>query len=282
MHPEALFEFELFGKEFGLYPYGLCIAIGLLACVFVLFFYTKKFNFDPDVMDFTFFVAIFAIAGGFLSASLFQSLYEYIATGVWSFPSGLTVMGGIVGGVVMFLLIYFGVGHFVFKSRNNIHVAQFNEILRIAPCCITVAHAFGRIGCLFAGCCHGEYLGKEYVFGGILMDVYGGPTGYYVPIQLYEALFLFALFAVLSVLYFKRFNVTASVYLVVYGIWRIVIEEFRTDVGRPRLWIFTPSQWQSSIFILLGIAIFLFFYFKKYPIFLKKSNEGATKQSKVE
>ena len=225
-------------------------------------------------MDFTFFVGIFAIAGGIISASLFQSLYEYIATGVWDFPSGLTVMGGIVGGVIMFILIYFGVGHFLFKDKGNLHVKSFNEILRIAPCCITVAHGFGRIGCLFAGCCHGEYLGKDYVFGGILMDVYGGPTGYYVPTQLYEALFLFGLFALLSVLYFKRFNLLASVYLVVYGCWRIIIEFFRTDVGRPKFLFFTPSQWQSCIFIVLGVLIFLYYYYKKYPIFLKKANDS--------
>ena len=34
-------------------------------------------------------------------------------------------------------------------------------MLSIAPCSITVAHGFGRVGCFFAGCCYGIETGTK-------------------------------------------------------------------------------------------------------------------------
>ena len=155
MHPGPLFSIG----SFKVYPYGVCIAMGLIACLIVFFAYTSKMGVNETVQDFVYFVAIFAIALGFLSAKLFQAFYDYLANPEAGFnfaEAGLTVMGGLVGGIIMFLAIYFGVGHLVFKNKNNMHITQFNEVLRVAPACITVAHAFGRIGCLMAGCCYGR------------------------------------------------------------------------------------------------------------------------------
>jgi len=259
MHPGPLF--SVFG--YNVYPYGTLIALGLIACLVVFFLYTNKMGMNKDVQDFVYFVAIFAIALGFLSAKLFQALYDYIAHPELGFDfmgAGLTVMGGIVGGVIMFIAIYFGIGHFIFKKRNNIHITQFNEILRVAPACITVAHAFGRLGCLMAGCCYGRVTTSE--FFGIYMR---GANR--LPTQLYEAIFLFILFAVISVLYFKKFNYTHVLYLVAYAIWRFVIEFFRSDYvgGSGAL---RPSQWQSIIFILVAVAIVVYYKIRKYPTFV--------------
>jgi prolipoprotein diacylglyceryltransferase len=123
------------------------------------------------------------------------------------------------------------------------------------------------------GCCHGAYLGKDYVFGGIWMETNKG-TGYFVPTQLYEALFLFALFAVLSVLYFKRCNFTMATYLIAYAVWRMFIEFFRTDERGAIILGLAPSQWQSVVFLVLGVGLIAFYYFKKIPFFLPKDKPG--------
>lgn len=269
MYYKPVLSFELFNKEFNIYLYGIFIALGLLACIFVFYHYTSKKKVPNDVQDFTFFVAILAIAFGFLGAKLFQAFYDYIETGEFDFyNAGLTVMGGIIGGASTFLITYFLIGHFLFKGKKNgLHVKCFNEILLVAPLCITIAHAFGRLGCLMSGCCHGAYLGKEYVFGGIWMRAPDtGKIGYHVPTQLYEALFLFALFAVLSVLYFKRYNILMQIYLIAYGVWRFLIEYARTDyVGGAKDALFRPSQLQSFVFIGIGIVMLIFYYIKKIP-----------------
>ena len=130
------------------------------------------------------------------------------------------------------------------------------------------------------------------MFGGIFLPArkningvnYGvvNKAGYYIPTQLYEALFLFALFAVLSVLYFKRSNILMQIYLIAYGVWRIIIEFFRDDhVGvLVKGSILTPSQWQSIVFILVGIALLVIYKLLKIPFVLSKDEKEKTKEKK--
>ena len=57
--------------------YGLMIAVGILACFGVLYYYGKKKKIEEDFIDFIFFNAIVAIVLGFGSAALFQATYNY-------------------------------------------------------------------------------------------------------------------------------------------------------------------------------------------------------------
>ena len=277
MHPQPLF--KIFGL--GVYPYGILIGIGILACLLVFFYYTKRKNMPEKVQDFTFFVAIGAIVLGFLFAKLYQAVYDWIETGRFDFyGAGFTAMGGFIGGAATFLLIYFLVGKYLFKGdEKSIHIKEFNKTLGVAPICITIAHAFGRLGCLMAGCCHGAKVGEEYVFGTVKRYSYLASSdklifkGYYVPVQLYEALFLFALFGVLTYLYFNRCNIVMSIYLISYGVWRLIIEFFRTDARGAIVLGLAPSQWQSFVFIAGGIAIIVFYLIRKIPLFFPKEKK---------
>ena len=278
MHPDPLFTFSLFGTKLSVYLYGLFIAVGLIACIGVFFLYTKKMNMSQKVQDFTFFVAIVAIAFGFLIAKFYQAIYDWVENGFNEFDfygAGITAMGGFVGGAAVFLIVYFLAGKYTFTGKDKgLHKKELNKTFCVAPCSITIAHAFGRIGCLMAGCCHGAFLSEDYTFGGIYMKV-DGRWGYYVPTQLYESLFLFVLFAVLSVMYLKRSNITMHVYLIAYGVWRIIIEFFRTDYRGAIVLGLAPSQWQSIIFIAGGIALFIIYYVRKVP-FVRKPEEAQT------
>ena len=270
--------FELFGRE--VYLYGVFIAVGILACMLVFYLYTSKRKLPSTLQDFVFFVAIFAIAIGFLFAMLFQSFYDWLENPTQEFriTSSITVMGGLIGGALSFLIIYFCFGKYVFRrgKDKDAHLKYFSDIFDVAPLCIVIAHAFGRIGCLMGGCCHGKFLSNDPVFGGLYMTTSIG-TGYFVPTQLYEAIFLFVLFAVLSVLYFKGCKITMHIYLIAYGVWRIIIEFFRVD---ERGFVFlglAPSQWQSIVFIAIGVVLFVVYTYKKWPFFKQKE-----KQEKIE
>lgn len=279
MHPSSILSFSIFGHNVSIYLYGLFIAVGILACLVVFFVYTKHRGMSEKMQDFSFVVAIIAIALGFLAAKFYQAVYDYIenpSQGFDFYNAGITAMGGFIGGAAAFIAAYFGLGALVFKGKEKgLHIKEFNTILNVAPICIVIAHAFGRLGCLMAGCCHGSYLGAEYVFGGIYMRC-DGVWGYYVPTQLYEALFLFALFAVLTVLYYKKnCNITAHIYLIAYGVWRIIIEIFRTDYRGAFILGLAPSQWQSIIFIMGGAGLVLFYALKKIPFFFPKNTFAA-------
>ena len=66
-----------------------------------------------------------------------------------------------------------------------------------------------------------------------------------------------------------------QVYLIAYGVWRFVIEFFRTDARGAALLGLYPSQWQSIIFIAGGIALFIIYYVRKVP-FVRKPEEAQT------
>ncbi len=246
MYPHELF--------FGIHLYGVMIALGILACFAVLFLVGKRKGVNPSFLDFTFYTAIFAIAFGFVSATLFQATYNYIddPEGGFHLGDGFTFIGGLIGGVITFLVIYFA-----FRKKLS---GSITQILPIAPCCIAVAHAFGRIGCAFAGCCYGKITESA-----LSMYNHGANR---IPVQLYESLFLFIVFGVLTILYLKKdFKQTLPVYLIVYGIFRFIIEYFRGD-ERGKLFgsdIVSPSQFWSILMVVIGVALFFWFarLFKK-------------------
>ncbi len=270
MYPYPIF--TIFGNDVMLY--GVCIAVGIIACLIAFYIFSKKFGMPEKVQDYVFFILIGGLATGFLSAMVFQGFYNWLDGKPFKIiGAGLTVMGGLIGGAGCFLILYFAVGKFYFKGKEKgLHKKHFNTLLRIAPACICIAHAFGRIGCLMAGCCHGAYLGQEFVFGGLYMDGTTHGWGYYVPIQLYESLFLFALATTLIVLYLKRCNITMSIYLIGYGVWRFIVEFLRTDYRgfNPTLY---PSQWLSILFVLGGIALMLIYRYMKIPFILPKKEQ---------
>lgn len=253
--------------------YGIMIAVGILACFFVLTLCGKKFKIQEKFIDFVYFNGIAAIALGFGAAALFQATYNYIENPANGFDlkSGITFIGGLIGGVIAFLG-----GYAIFRKRYK---SRVTDILSIAPCCILIAHAFGRIGCFFAGCCHGAETDAWY---GIYM--YASSFGKYakvVPTHLFEAIFLFALFAICFILLWKKkFRYNLSVYLIAYGIFRFFIEYLRADDRGEFIPGISPSQFWSILMVVIGVGLI----FLMRWLFQKRDAELAleAEQAKLE
>ena len=244
----------------GLDLYWWMIVVGIIAAMVSFRLLHERAGISVKVFNFSLIVAVFGIVLGYLTAVLFQSWYNYLDTGVFKWGVGATFYGGLIGAVIVFLAIYFGAGHFIFKDK--LHIREFNKMLSLIMPCIVIAHGFGRIGCLFDGCCYGA---ETNSWIGINMYT-GGEWQNRVPIQLFEALFLFALFAVLIYLLInKKCEYTASIYLISYGVWRFAIEYARDDVrGSSGIGFLTPSQLTAIIMILAGVGlIFLYKYLLK-------------------
>lgn len=232
--------------------YGVMIAVGILACFAVLFYTSKKKGLQENFTDFVFYNAIVAIVIGFGSAAVFQAFYDFIENPSAGFhiekDGGITFIGGLIGGVASFLL-----GYAIFRKR---YTTKLIDLLPIAPCCILIAHAFGRVGCFFAGCCYGKT--TDSIFGmkfpKIAEKVY--------PTMLYEAIFLFLLFGVLFYLLMrKNFRHNMSVYLMAYGIFRFFIEYLRGDHRGELVAGISPSQFWSILMVVFGVGlIFLMNY----------------------
>ena len=224
--------------------YGIMIAIGIVCCFLLLFYYGKKRKIDSKFIDFVFYNAIAAIALGFFSAALFQATYNYIDNpeGGFDLGGGITFIGGLIGGVATFLILYF-----IFRKKFE---GKLLDILSFAPCCITIAHAFGRVGCFMAGCCYGK---ETDSFLGVQFPSLSGPVH---PTQLYEAVFLFVLCAVIFLLVMKwNFKHGLSVYLIAYGIFRFFIEYLRDDYVGDFIPGIRPSQFWSILMTIAGVGL---------------------------
>lgn len=241
MLPGALFSIG----PFSVHMYGVMIAIGLLACFLVLWYYSKKKNIDPSFVDFVFYDGIAAIVLGFGGGMLFQAFYNYLEhpENGFRFGSGMTFIGGLIAGAAVFLI-----GYFAFRKKLK---GLLVDILSILPCCILVAHGFGRIGCFFAGCCYGvetdSFLGVK--FPGLPNPVH--------PTQLYEAAFLFIMFGICSYLVLKKdFQYNLPLYLASYGVFRFLIEFLRGDDRGAFVGVLSPSQFWSIGMILMAVAVY--------------------------
>ena len=272
MHPEALIYFtsnHSVGAP-GLYPYGLCMGIGIILCfVFLLFTMWKK-KFNEASSDMILLIGIFGTGFGIFAAMLFQSFYNFLADPSAGFHlGGMTFIGGLIGGVVSFLGVYF-LYIYLIRPRTKIKIlakpmnATLTDALPFIPIGICIAHAFGRLGCLFAGCCYGKETDAWYGMQVAAPSSHTLPVNV-VPTQLFEMIFLLVLAGVMAFLYFKyRFNYNFSVYMIAYGIWRFIIEFVRDD-SRGNLVgdLITPSQFWSIFMVILGVG---YIFLQKYVL----------------
>ena len=251
----------------GINLYSVCLLVGVL---FALFFADRaivKKNFSLPLQRLVLIGGFSAVILGCGSAALFQSFYDFLATGQFVLGSGMTFFGGLIGGVVVFLLVWFPIGSKTCPDHDE-PKKRFPDMLDIAAACVPVAHGFGRLGCLFAGCCHGAETEAWYGIRMLVESDGGKVWKTVVPTQLYEAIFLFLLGAVLIWLLVsrsgKRRLPLMSLYAFFYGVWRFVIEYFRADDrGGSIVSFLSPSQLTAVFLILFGIGYFALWLWKR-------------------
>lgn len=243
--------------------YTIFLGIGILGAIVTYRFFAEKKKIYWRVQNLVVLTAAISVIVGYFSAVMFQAFYNIKERGgfVIDASTGATFYGGLIGGAACFLLVYFGIGHFMIKNKE--HIKSFFAVADIAAASIAVAHALGRIGCLMAGCCHGGETDEWY---GIYMVAMGHKV---VPIQLYEALFLFALFGFFVWRLLKNRSCNLPLYMAIYGVWRFVIEYFRRDYrGSTVVDFLSPSQFIAVLMVLGAIAL----YFGQRAILKKQEN----------
>ncbi len=241
-------------KFLGLTLYEWCMIVGILLALFSARILADGRRAPAKLQTLSFLVAYAAIVGGYGCAVLFQGLYNFIETGVFSLGrnTGATFYGGLIGGAAIFFLGYFGLGKLILK---DLPVKYLKTATDCGACAIAIAHCVGRLGCTFAGCCYGV---ETDSWIGVYFPSVGAKV---VPTQLIECIFLLLLFAVLLFVFFKTDISCMGVYLTGYAVFRFIIEFWRDDprgsVGIP----LSPSQLVAIVLFFLGIACLLLFKF---------------------
>ncbi len=251
MHP-TLLELQLGSWRLPLHSYGLMIAIGFLVGISVVKKLSVRNAMDPEqIADLSFWL----LMTGFLGARVL-----FVITRMDYFLSNpLEILKVWEGGLVFFGGLITATAYaFWFFRKHRLNVWKMIDVLSPG---VVVAHAFGRIGCLAAGCCYGRPTGQPW---GIRLEselveasLRGIPLH---PTQLYESSALFILFGgLMFISKNKRFDGQVGLtYFMLYPIIRSIIEVFRGDTVRGFVidGILSTSQFISIlVFIAAGVML---------------------------
>jgi phosphatidylglycerol:prolipoprotein diacylglycerol transferase len=230
MHP-ILFEIpriDLGAWTLGPIPirmYGLMIGIGFILAITLASHRAKKEGINPDrILDMGVYLLLAAIIGSRLLYVL-TAWHEFARNplevfAIWK--GGLVFYGGLLAAVPTGIW---------YVRKHSLPVWKTADIL--APS-IALGHAFGRLGCFFAGCCYGAPCNGPVCItftNAQSLAPLGVPL---FPTQLMESAGEFTIFGLLLLLVrFKRFDGQIfGFYLIFYAVLRFVIEFFRGDVAR--------------------------------------------------
>lgn len=178
-----------------------------------------------------------------------QELVEMLRSGALFTQNrlGLVFYGGLIGAIP---------GGLLGARLAHIHLGDY--VPSMLPC-IPLGHAFGRVGCLLAGCCYGvpTSLPLGVVYRNPISDVPEGIPLF--PVQALESLLLLGIFVVL-LLYARRANPARQIvglYLLLYSACRFGLEYLRYDQIRGRFGLFSTSQWISAGLFAVGAMCFM-------------------------
>ena len=232
--------------------YGLMIAIGLLATLFVTCHRAKKRALSVDAVES---IVLLAVIFGFLGAKLlyvivnFKAFLEKPMSVLGS--EGFVVYGGIIVGVL---------AAYIYCRRKKLDFLTYADLCMPG---VALAQGFGRLGCFMAGCCYGAE--TDSVLGVVFPAGSMAPAGVKLwPTQLFSAVGDFILCVILLLLAQKksRRGMILGLYLAFYSVGRFIVEFFRND-ARGFVGALSTSQF-ISIFI-LAAAVLVLLYTGKRP-----------------
>ena len=260
----------------GFHTWGLMITLAFSAACLVLAVRSRRVGIDPDRLVPLYLLApVLGLAGArllhFTMAEpklFFSHPLAYFDPG----QGGFAFYGGVILGVI---------GGLIWARMAKIPLLKLCDLA--APA-IMLGLALGRIGCFFAGCCHGRPVGLAETGtliafqGGRVVTVAGFPWVALVyiknvgvgdifdvpifPTQAWESIGAFSLFLFLSWMwrYHRRFDgQIMGMMLVLYAGLRFTVETFRGDVirGVDYLGLFSTSQMVSFAGFAIGLSLLI-------------------------
>lgn len=239
--------------------YGTLIALGaLIGFIYLSQKLKKRHKVSIDSSQNLFIMLLLA---GFIGGKLLYYLEDisvYIAE-----PQ--LMLDRLGGGFVFYGSLLFCLPVVVLFARSHkIPLLQMLDHISITAC---IAHIFGRMGCLGAGCCHGT-VAESIPWAITYTDPACAASPLNTPLHptpIYSIILISSIMIVLLLVEKKqRFEGQLFlIYVTLYAIGRSIIEEFRGDEARGFLLdgFFSHSQF-ISLLMIIGAAG-LYFYLKR-------------------
>lgn len=242
---------EIFNRQIP--TYGLCLLIAIIVVLILSTKTAKKYDYTfYDLLIVGGFSLLFALPSGSILYAIvtydFKQIIDNIINGNFNAFGGIVFYGAFIGGALGAML--------------GIHIAKLNvgTVEKIVVPYIPIGHAIGRIGCVLAGCCYGmEYSGPFAIYYSNSVAGISPEIGHF-PVQPVEALLNIGVCLLLLLMkrkVNKRFELT-SIYFILYGIIRFILEFLRGDEIRGVYFSLSTSQWIALALTVIGGAYLLF------------------------
>jgi|GEM_PF-76484 len=251
---------SVFGRPIPMY--GLCALTGLLFAAGLIILTIRKRRDYSKIHIIN--IPIFAAIGAFLGAHIvyfftrfdfFLNSMQHLDVVFESWDNFHLVFTEVLGGMVFYGgLLGAILAAFIYCKAAKAEFSLYADLF--APA-IPLFHAFGRVGCVFAGCCYGI----EASWGLPYTHTHDGVTETVtrLPLPLIEAGFNLLIMVILLALRNKHLKKGSllGIYFISYALVRFIDEFFRGDEIRGKLFGISTSQWISIIVLALGIYMLL-------------------------
>lgn len=243
--------------KFTVHGYGLMIGIGFLAAVFLGGYLAKRRGLsDNDFTNIAMLVLIIGFAGGKLLHVIVE-FKAFLADPLSVIGSeGFAVYGGIITGIATI---------YVYCRIKKLDFLRYIDLFGVV---VPLNQAFGRVGCLLAGCCYGKETTSPFSL--VFPEGCSAPAHVHlIPTQPIMAAGNFAIFLTVLTGYLascpkkgsddlpKRRYVSGlsfCMYLILYSIGRFIIEFFRDD-PRGNVGSLSTSQFIAIFTFAAGLAL---------------------------
>lgn len=256
---------------FTAHVYGLMIGIGAISAYLMAEFRAKRQGLEYEKI---FNLFIWCVIGGILGAKLLFIIVEIpnIIKNpeiLLNLQEGFIVYGGIIFGIL---------SGFLYCRKQKWNFLTYFDLVMPS---IALAQGFGRIGCIFAGCCYGEETASKLhvIYHTSRFAPLNVPM---VPTQIISSILNFAHFFIL-IFFAKRKKAegqVAALYLIFYSLGRFILEFFRGDLERGQVGALSTSQFISIFILILGIALFFICMMKKKPVKIDEETAAAEDNQK--
>jgi phosphatidylglycerol:prolipoprotein diacylglycerol transferase len=236
--------------------YGVLLATAVVLALWTLRLRADHAGMDgAHLVDFALWLVIWALVGAklLLIAVEFPRYLSDPASLVGVLRAGGVFLGGFIAAIIAAVVLL-----------RRYKLAALPTFDVIVPS-LALGHSIGRIGCLMAGCCWGAACDLPWAItytDPVAHERLGTPLFHPVhPFPIYEALFNFGLYLLLSALFKRRLAAgrVFATYLVLYGIGRFLLEWTRGDAVRGFVLggILSTSQLISLGLIAVGVGLHL-------------------------
>ena len=244
--------FELGKFEIKWYSFFLLAAFVIGALI--IYKNRNKVNLSKtELGDLLFNLVIIAIIGARIYYVIFNLDYylEYPIDIIKIWEGGLAIHGGIISGFIYLIF---------FCKKKYISIINVTDVIVLA---LPLGQAIGRWGNFFNQEAYGpittySHLKSLHIPSFIINGMYIN-NNYYHPTFLYESIWCLIIFIVLLILILfkiEKKGLYTSIYLIMYGIERCIVEKMRQD--SLMLFNIKIAQGVSILMILIGITILIY------------------------